>query len=170
MSEVVIRDEKRDDRGAVRAVNERAFDRPGEADPVEALHREGASAVALVAEWATEVVGHILFSPVEAAVGSGKRLLGLAPMAVLPSFQRQGIGRQLVGEGLVRCAAAAFDGVVVLGHPGYYPRFGFAPAHLFGLRCQYDVPPEVFMALVLPQRSLSGVSGLVRYHAAFANL
>jgi putative acetyltransferase len=170
MSELVIREEKPHDREAVRLVHERAFGRTNEADLVEALHRERAAVVALVAESATNVVGHILFSPVEAAVATGKRLLGLAPLAVLPAFQRQGMGDRLVREGLLRCAAAGFDGVVVLGDPEYYPRFGFARAHLFGLRSEYDVPPEAFMALALPRRSLSGISGLIRYHAAFASV
>jgi putative acetyltransferase len=155
MSELVIREEKPHDREAVRLVHERAFGRTNEADLVEALHRERAAVVALVAE---------------SAVATGKRLLGLAPLAVLPAFQRQGMGDRLVREGLLRCAAAGFDGVVVLGDPEYYPRFGFARAHLFGLRSEYDVPPEAFMALALPRRSLSGISGLIRYHAAFASV
>jgi putative acetyltransferase len=169
MSEILVREEQQHDRAAVRAVNERAFGQPGEADLVEMLHREGAVVVALVAERAGEVVGHILFSAVETEVGGGKRLLGLAPMAVSPEIQRLGIGSRLVREGIVRCAAAGYDGVVLVGHPEYYPRFGFVPAHRFGIRCEYDVPPEAFMALELPHCSLAGVSGLVRYHAAFAN-
>jgi putative acetyltransferase len=91
-------------------------------------------------------------------------------MAVAPPKQRQGIGGLLVREGLARCAAAGCDGVVVVGHPGYYPRFGFAPAHLAGLRCEYDVPGEAFMLLVLPGRSLDGVFGVVRFHPAFAQV
>ena len=170
MRNPIIREEQVEDYASVRAVNERAFGRRDEADLVEALRREGASVIALVAERAGEVVGHILFSPVVTEVGSGKRLLGLAPMAVVPPFQRQGIGSQLVRLGLGRCAAAGYDGVVVLGHPEYYSKFGFAPAHLLGLHGEYDVPPEAFMALELPLHSLTGVSGLVRYHAAFANV
>ena len=80
---------------------------------------------------------------------NGKRLVGLAPMAVAPDHQRQGIGSQLVREGLARCRAAGVDGVVVLGHAEYYPRFGFATAARFGLRCEYDVPADVFMAIEL---------------------
>ena len=95
-------------------------------------------------------------------------LVGLAPMAVAPGHQRKGIGSHLVREGLARCRAAGVAGVVVLGHAEYYPRFGFVPAQQFGLRCEYDVPADVFMALELTQGALRGVSGLVRYHAAFA--
>ena len=71
-------------------------------------------------------------------------------------------------EGLARCRAAGVDGVVVLGHAEYYPRFGFVPAAQFGLRCEYDVPADVFMAIELNPDALGGVSGLVRYHEAFA--
>lgn len=169
-SEIIIRDENAGDRSAVRTVNELAFGQPDEANLVEALHRHGAVVVALVAESADQIIGHILFSPVQVELSQDKRLLGLAPMAVLPSHQRQGIGSLLVEEGLKRCTALGWDGVVVLGHPEYYPRFGFIPAATFGLRCEYDVPPEVFMARDLPGHAISGAKGLVRYHHAFAEL
>jgi putative acetyltransferase len=168
MRELLVRSEGPRDRDAVRALNERAFGGHEEAEIVEALHRANAAAVALVAEVEGTVVGHILFSPVELDNANGRRLLGLAPMAVEPSRQRQGIGSRLVREGLERCRAAGADGVVVLGHAEYYPRFGFVPAQQFGLRCEYDVPADVFMALELTPGALRGVSGFVRYHAAFA--
>ncbi len=165
-----VRDERPSDRAAVRAVNEAAFGQPAEADLVETLHRAQAAIVALVAASQDVVVGHILFSPVTVEHAAGRRFAGLAPIAVAPNRQRQGIGGMLVREGLARCQALGCDGVVVVGHPEYYPRFGFVPAHTLGLRCEYDVPPDVFMALALPGRSLDGVSGLVRFHAAFAHL
>ena len=170
MAEIIIRDEKAEDRSAVRTVNELAFGQPGEANLVEALHRHGAAVVALVAESANHIVGHILFSPVQVELSQDTRLLGLAPMAVLPSHQRQAIGSRLVEEGLKRCSALGWDGVVVLGHPEYYPRFGFVPAATFGLRCEYDVSSEVFMARELPGHTLSGAKGLVRYPHAFGEL
>jgi len=167
MSVITIREEAPDDRAAVRAVNTGAFSRRNEADLVECLHEADAAVVALVALRDTSVVGHILFSPVAVASSASKRLLGLAPLAITPVFQRQGIGHQLVREGLRRCAAADYDAVVVLGQPEYYSRFGFGPASAFGLRCEYDVPAEAFMALELQARSLSGLSGVVRYHPLF---
>ena len=94
--------------------------------------------------------------------------MGLAPMAVRPPKQRQGVGAALVREGLVQCRALGCDAVVVLGHPRYYPRFGFLTASRWGLRCEYDVPDEVFMALELRARSLAGKAGVIRYHPAFA--
>lgn len=167
-SELRIRDEHPGDREAVRLVNELAFGQPSEADLVEALHAANAATVALVAENANAIIGHILFSPVTVELANGRRLLGLAPMAVHPSNQRQGIGTRLVEEGLRQAALLGWDGVVVLGHPEYYPRFGFSPAIERGLTCEYEAPPEAFMVLALPGRSLAGVKGLVQYHPAFS--
>jgi putative acetyltransferase len=163
-----IRPEEPHDRAAVRRVHETAFAGRTEADIVEALHRDDAVSVALVAEVDGEVVGHILFSPVSLVPETPGRLVALGPMAVRPHLQRRGIGAELVREGLARCRARGVDAVVVVGHAEYYPRFGFRPAHTFGLRCEYDVPPEIFMALELVPDSLRDVSGLVRYHGAFA--
>lgn len=167
MTDPVVRVEQPGDRDAVRALNEHAFGGREEADIVEALHGANAVVVALVAEVGAAVVGHILFSPVTVE-RSDAPLVGLAPMAVAPGYQKQGIGSVLVREGLARCRAAGVEGVVVLGHAEYYPRFGFVQAQQFGLRCEYDVPAEVFMALELTHGALRSVSGLVRYHAAFA--
>ena len=170
MSDTLIRDEQAADGPAVRAVNEQAFGGREEADLVEALHRAQAAVVALVAETGGGVVGHILFSPVDVEHSNGRQLVGLAPMAVDSRCQKQGIGSQMVREGLARCRAAGLDGIVVLGHAEYYPRFGFVPAHQLELRCEYDVPADVFMALELTPGALHGVSGLVRYHPAFAGV
>ena len=91
-------------------------------------------------------------------------------MAVRPERQRQGIGSKLVREGLRACKQEGVQAVVVLGHPEYYPRFGFRPAETFGLRSEYDVPSEVFMALELKRGALEDVEGVVTYHAAFGSV
>jgi putative acetyltransferase len=96
--------------------------------------------------------------------------MGLAPMAVLPMYQNQGIGSQLVREGLKECQRLGHDIVVVLGHSEYYPRFGFGPASLKGLRSEYDVPDEVFMVAELIPDALKGRGGLVKYHEEFAKV
>jgi putative acetyltransferase len=96
--------------------------------------------------------------------------MGLAPMAVVPAMQRHGVGSMLIRAGLDACACLGCDAVVVLGHAQYYPRFGFSPASMFGLRCEYDVPDEVFMALELQPGRLMGKSSTIRYHAAFAQV
>ena len=163
-----IRPEAEADYAAVRAVNEAAFDTSAEADLVEALRRRGISLVSLVAEVEGVVVGHILFSPVSLAEHDHLNLVGLAPMAVAPDYQRKGIGSALVRHGLARCKDLGFRAVVVVGHAEYYPRFGFVPADRYGLRCEYDVPADVFMVAELEAGALNSASGLVRYDGAFA--
>jgi putative acetyltransferase len=165
-----IRPETEADGAAVRAVNEAAFETPAEADLVDALRRRDVSLVSLVAEAEGGVVGHILFSPVTMVGHAHLKLMGLAPMAVAPAHQRKGVGSALVRQGLSRCRDLGYRAVVVVGHATYYPRFGFVPAHLHGLRCEYDVPPDVFMVAELEAGALGGASGVVRYDDAFAGV
>lgn len=166
---IVVRDERAEDAGGVRRVNELAFGRAGEADLVDALRANARPHVSLVAvEEGGEVVGHIFYSPVTVEPEArGLLLMGLGPMAVLPRWQKRGVGARLITEGLEECRRLGCAAVVVLGHPTYYPRFGFAPASRLGLRCSYDVPEEVFMAQELTPGALGGRQGLVKYHAAF---
>ncbi len=96
--------------------------------------------------------------------------MGLGPMAVMPDHQRQGIGSALVRAGIEHCKQLGCDAVVVLGHPEYYPRFGFTPASRFGIKSEYDVPEDVFMALELRPGTLKGRSGTMAYHPAFGSL
>ena len=153
------------DADAIRAVMDAAFGQPDEGQIVDRLRNAGAIPLALVAEEDDAILGALIFSPVTVDERP-TRLVGLAPMAVRPDRQRDGIGSALVRDGLDRLAAEGVDGVVVLGHPDYYPRFGFRPASAFGLRCIYPVPNEVFMAMPLCPGGLDGTTGLVRYHAA----
>ena len=167
---ITIRAEIAADIPAVHRVNTQAFGRPGEADLVDALRAAARPYVSLVAASDGEVVGHIFFSPVTLeAEGSACGILGLAPMAVVPEYQRRGIGSQLVRAGLEECRRIGYDVVVVLGHPEYYPRFGFVPASRKGLRCEYSVPDEVFMVAELRPNALSG-QGLVKYRPEFAGV
>lgn len=98
------------------------------------------------------------------------KIMGLAPMAVAPSQQRRGIGSALVRAGLERCRALGAGAVVVLGHPAFYPRFGFVPSTHFNIACEYDMPEEAFMVMELERGFLRGASGTIRYHEAFMNL
>ena len=94
--------------------------------------------------------------------------MGLAPMPVLPRFQRQGIGSRLVRAGIATLKKARCPFIIVLGHPEYYPRFGFMPASKRGFTCQWEgVPDDAFMVLILDETSMSGVSGVARYRAEF---
>lgn len=165
-----IRDEKESDRDVVYAVNMSAFETPSEADLVDALRQQAQPVVSLVAEEDGEVIGHIMFSPVSLSNHPNLKVMGLAPMAVASAHQRKGTGSALVRAGLDRCRQLDFVAVVVLGHPEYYPRFGFSPASQFGIDSEYDVPAEVFMAMELRPGVLSGKTCRVRYHPAFDNL
>ena len=167
MRNVRIRPEAASDIDAIRRVNEAAFGQPGEARLVDALRERATPFLSFVAEDGGAIVGHICFTPVTVQ-GTGEAIiLGLAPMAVLPERQNQGIGTQLVEAGLDACRRAGYGAVVVLGHPEYYPRFGFEPAAPKGLRSEYDVPDEVFMLLELVPGAATELEGTARYHRAF---
>lgn len=164
----IIRREQPEDVAMIRHVNEQAFKNAAEADLVDKLRHSQHVTLSLVAVQNDRVVGHILFSPV--TIESQEKTvqaIGLAPMAVLPELQRQGIGSLLVRAGLEECRQAGHECVVVVGHPEYYPRFGFAPASRYSLTCEYDVPDDVFMAVELRQGALRGCAGLVKYQSEF---
>ena len=163
----VVRPEQPQEIAGIRRVNLAAFGTTVEADIVDALRQHARPFLSLVAIDAAEVVGHIAFSPVTLMPHRHYRIAGLAPMAVLPSRQCQGIGSSLVEAGLRECRGLGFEAVVVLGHPGYYPRFGFSRASSFGLSSEYDVSDDVFMALELRPGALQGYGGTIRYDAAF---
>jgi putative acetyltransferase len=167
---MLIRAETKDDRDAVYAINLSAFETSSEAKLVDALREQAQPIVSLVSEEKSELVGHIMFSPVSLSGHPDVRMMGLAPMAVIPEHQNTGIGSALVQAGLDQCRKLGVTAVVVLGHPKYYPRFGFSPSSLFGIDSEYEVPEEVFMAMELQAGSLSGITGRVKYHAAFGEL
>ncbi len=153
-----IRAERESDLDAVRAVNVSAFETPSEADLVDALRNQATPVVSLVAEDDETIVGHILFSPVSLSGHPELTIMVLAPMAVAPEFQRSGIGSALVRAGIEQCTRLGFAAIVVLGHPEYYPRFGFSSSSRFGIVCEYDVPEEVFMAIELRRLRIAGKS------------
>jgi len=166
-----IRSERTEDHEAIYRVNQLAFGRLNEAALVDVLREMAHASISLVAETDERIVGHIFFSPVSIESEAGDfEAMGLAPMAVLPEYQNQGIGTRLVREGLKECQVLGHDIVVVLGHPRFYPRFGFAPAASKGLRSEYDVPDEVFMVAELNPGALNGRNGLVKYHRAFGDV
>jgi putative acetyltransferase len=168
--DLTIRFEREGDAAAIREVNRTAFATQAEADLVDRLRQLEASVVSLVAQDGGSIDGHILFSRVSLTGREPLPILGLAPLAVRPDRQRQGIGSQLVRAGLDAGRQTGAGAVVVVGHARFYPRFGFVPASRFGLTCEYDVPDEVFMALELVPGFFAGQGGLVQYHPAFAEL
>ncbi len=162
---LTIRPEQPGDAGRVRAVVTAAFPTDAEAQLVDALRAAGQLTVSLVALDGDEVVGHVAFSPVTVAGRDGG--LGLAPVAVAPGWQRQGVGSQLVRDGLLRAEATGAGYVVVLGAPAYYGRFGFAAASRWGLSDEYG-GGEAFQVLEFRPGAAPAGGGLVRYAPAFA--
>ena len=165
-----VRSERPEDFEAIREVHERAFDpSPVEAQLVEALRESQAYVpeLCLVAIHDGSVVGHIAFS--RARLESGRDVLALAPMAVLPEYQRQGAGSALISEALGRAAETRFALIVVVGHADYYPRFGFEPADALGIQAPFEVPPEAWMALRLPAYTPEA-RGTVVYPSAFESV
>lgn len=167
---MVIREERPEDLTAIHRINAAAFGTEAEANLVDALREQGAVITSLLAEKDSEPVGHILFSPLTLIPPTNLKLACLAPMAVLPAYQRQGIGSALVRAGIEVCRERDIDAIILLGHPEFYPRFGFVPASRFALRTEYDVPDEVFMALELKKGVLKKQNALVQFHSAFQDV
>ena len=162
-----IRPETADDAPLVAALNRDTFGGPYEAGLIQRLHADGLAAVSLVAVENETIVGHILFSDLAVEVdGRSVRAVALAPMCVRSDRQRRGTGSALVRAGLDRVGEAGYQAVIVLGHPEYYPRFGFSSELAETLASPF--PGNAFMALELVAGALRGTHGKVTYPSAFA--
>lgn len=166
-SRPTIRPAVESDAAVIRRINEDAFGGAEEADLVEALRVDGDVLVELVACHGPAVIGHILFSRLAIEGGEAESVpaAALAPMAISPAHQNSGIGSTLVREGLAACRDRGIGAVVVLGHPKYYPRFGFSAANAAHLRAPFS--GEAFMSLELVPGALDIDAASVRYAAAF---
>ena len=166
---ITIREEQPQDIKIIHDLNKRAFGQTQEADLVDRLRQTCDDLLSLVALIENEVVGHILFTPV-VVEGEQEVLQGmaLAPMAVLPEYQRQGIGSELVRNGIEKLNKRQCPFIIVLGHAEYYPRFGFEPASRYGIRSEWEVPDEAFMILFLGEFEMQGGVALARYRPEFA--
>jgi putative acetyltransferase len=163
-----IRLERAADIAAVRAVNTEAFGRPDEARLVDRLRARVSPYLGLVATAGDDVVGHILFTPLTFQAGAERAtFMALAPMAVRTAWQRRGVGSALVRAGLAECRAVGHDVVIVVGHPAYYPRFGFVPGRPLGWTSDPPFPDEAFMVAELAPGALRGRHGVVIYGDAF---
>lgn len=167
---MIIRPEKQEDWRQIFAVNLAAFKSEFEPKLVNAVRKTPSfiPELSLVAVVDGEIVGHVLF--IRLVIMSGESsfaALGLAPLAVVPARQRQGIGSGLVRAGLKECARLGYKLVFVVGHPGYYPRFGFVPARARGFEVAFPVPDEYFMVAELQPGAMAGASGLVKHPIVF---
>ncbi|MBC1422764.1 N-acetyltransferase [Listeria seeligeri] len=169
---MIIRTEQPKDFQAIRQLNEAAFKGSVEADLVENIrqsdyYQPGLSLVA-EAEDGT-VVGYIMFSEISLETENKSRfILGLAPLAVLPEFQKQRIGSRLMEEGIRLSREKAYPAIAVLGHADYYPRFGFSSSEAFNIPAPFDVPAEYYMLLELYDASLENLQGVIRYPETFS--
>jgi putative acetyltransferase len=165
-----ITDESPHDLPGIRSVNLAAFDSEGEADVIDQLPKTCSSFFSFVAKINEKVVGHILFTPVRLVQNEGWTIegMGLAPLAVLPEYQNQGIGSALCNDGLTYIETSGYSFVVVIGDPSYYSRFGFKPASDFGINSVYtDVPSTAFMIKIFKPEVLLDVQGVVYYQKEF---
>lgn len=177
-SNVIIRPERPGDEDAIRAVHLAAFARDGhegegEADLVDGLRAAGAypPELTVVSEVEGRVVGHVLisFATIESESGSVP-CLALAPLAVLPGYERLRLGTRLMRYALAEAVPLGHRLVIVLGHPKYYRHFGFRPAAAARIACQWPAAHDAFMVLELVPGALEGVTGMARYHPAFDSL
>jgi predicted N-acetyltransferase YhbS len=164
--DVSIREERKNDYDIIKKINDLAFGQKNEGKMVEELRKTSVfnSKLSLVSEINDNIVGHILFYPVK--IKNRKEdsiVLSLAPMAVHPDYQNKGIGIKLVMRGIMVARQSGFNAVIVVGHPKYYPRFGFKPASIWGIQVPFEVPDEAFLALELKENSLKNCNGTVDY-------
>ena len=162
--EYIIRYEQEKDYEQVRAILQMTFPSEAESRLVDALRTNGKAIISLVAVCGEDVVGHIMYSPVSTTPPGEAKGIGLAPVAVHPDLQSQGIGSKLIATGLQLCRKLGYDFCVVLGDPNYFQRFGFEAASRFGLENEYGVDEE-FMVIRFSDRE---VFGLVKYSLEFA--
>lgn len=170
MASFFIRPEEPSDSDAIFKVNEEAFGQDGEARLVDALRNDGEynPELSLVAVFGDRIIGHILFPRITIVSETAETAaLALAPLAVHQDFQCRGIGTALIEEGLAECRRLGHRIVVVVGHPAYYPRFGFTIARDTGIAAPFPCPDEALMVLPLAPGALDGIHGTVRYPPAF---
>lgn len=174
VSTLKIRQELTSDYNSIYEINKLAFEQDDEARLVDLL-RKGSAFVpelSLVAEINGEVIGHILFTKILILGDTGIEFesLSLAPMAVHPKSQKQGVGGKMIYAGIEKAKSLGYSSVFVLGHPLYYPKFGFQPASKWNVKAPFNVPEEAFMAIELIEDGLKDVSGTVKYPKEFESV
>lgn len=158
--------ERPEHRGDIAALLRSTFGGNDEAALVARLHDDGLTVLSLIALEGAEVVGHVLFSQINVTIdGHALSTVALAPVAVAPSRQRQGIGSLMIRQELDELKQTDVVAVIVLGHPGYYPRFGFSAA--LARKLEAPIEGDAFMALELRPNALAGLTGVARYPKAW---
>ena len=164
----MIRTESSKDIGDIRRLNGLVFSGPVEGSIVDAIRNRCPEALSLVAVEDDRIIGHIFFSPVSIDGVNGISTMGLGPMAVLPEYQRKGIGTALITRGVKELEKSGCAMIVVLGHEDYYPKFGFVSASQHDLKCQWEgIPDDAFMVKFLKKDKKGIISGTVRYMKEF---
>ncbi|MGB6680302.1 MAG: N-acetyltransferase [Candidatus Bathyarchaeia archaeon] len=168
-TKIIIRKEKKEDFKSIYEINKQAFKQKNESELIERIRvsKNFVPELSLVAEKNGKIVGHILFTKIKIKGEKEYESLILAPMAVLPELQKQGIGEKLITEGLKKARELGFSSVIVLGHKDYYPKFGFEKASKWNIKCSFKVPDEAFMAIELNIGALAEKSGIVEFPKEF---
>ncbi|GEN52203.1 GNAT family N-acetyltransferase [Halobacillus faecis] len=169
-----VRPEKKEDFQAIEQIIIRAFENEEMSDQTEhqlvgRLRNSDAYVpeLSLVAVEKGEIIGHLMLTKVTIGENDSLRSLALAPVSVHPSYQNQGVGKALIEHALKKSGEKDYESVIVLGHPGYYSRFGFQPASKYGIVPPFEVPDEAFMAFELRRSALTKVFGTVHYSNEF---
>jgi putative acetyltransferase len=162
---ITVRKESKNDFEIVKKINDEAFGQPQEGIVVDKLRTLDPNALSLVAEVDGKLVGHIFYSSAEIDHNKKKIVgMGLAPVAVLPEYQRQGIGKKLITESINMLLNKTIPFIIVLGHEEYYPKFGFEIASKYGIKCQWDnVPDEAFMIMIIDIEVMKNIRGVAKY-------
>ena len=166
LNKISIRSEIPEDYDQITIVNDLAFNGKQEGELIIRLRRreQFIPELSLVCESNGIISGHILLFPIHIVSGNEKHpTIALGPMSVRPGFQNKGIGSELVKEGLKRAGELGFESVLVLGHPKYYPKFGFRKASKWKIKADFDVPDEALMAIELKKGSLDFGGGIIDY-------
>ena len=167
--DILVREEEEKDYKEIYEVNKLAFGQENESKLVDKI-RKGENFIpglSLVAETDGKIAGHILFSMIKIIGSSVFETLILAPLAVIPAFQKKEIGSKLVKKGVFKAKELGFDSIIVVGHKEYYPRFGFEKASKWNLKCPFEVPDEAFMAIELAEKALEGKAGTIEFPDEF---
>ena len=167
---ISIRYEKLEDQELVYRLIDECFESDDEEKLVRLLHTDNQSLISLVAEIDSEIIGQIILSKMTAEDDSSLNIYGLAPMCVSPKYQNQGIGTKLIERAIQEAKVSNIDAIFVLGHPSYYPKFGFKPTHSYQIKCEYDVPTDVFMVLDISNKLVKLENQTVYYAEEFGKV